>query len=92
MSEQTTYTMYRKDARGTIEVDLNDPVYSLEQLIEKQKIIIKDHEDKIAAWKVNIEHAEQLLESDEKTLHRLETACDAARKALAPSEREKNDA
>lgn len=90
MSDQTEYTMYRKDARGTITVDLNDPVYSLDQLIEKQRVIIKDREQKIAGWQVNIQHHEELLAMDEKTMHRLETARDAARKALGPSERERN--
>lgn len=89
MSDQTQYTMYRKDARGTITVDLNDPVYSLDQLIEKQSVIIKDREQKIAGWQVNIKHQEKLLAMDEKTMHRLEVARDAARKALGPSERER---
>ena len=90
MSDQTQYTMYRKDARGTITVDLNDPVFSLGQLIEKQRVIIEDREQKITAWQMNIRHQEELLALDERTMHRLETARDAARKALGPSERERS--
>jgi uncharacterized protein (DUF3084 family) len=91
MSDQTQYTMYRKDARGTITVDLNDPVFSLDQLIEKQRVIIEDREQKIAGWQSNIAHHEELLAMDEKTMHRLETARDAARKAVGPSERGETD-
>lgn len=78
--------MYRKDARGTIEVDLNDPVYSLDQLIEKQRVIIDDRERRVQGWRDSIAREERLLDIDEQTMHRLEIARDAARKALGPSE------
>lgn len=91
MSDQTQYTMYRKDARGTITVDLNDPVFSLDQLIEKQRVVIDDREKQITAWQANVDHQKQLVTLDYKTLHRLEIARDAARKALGQSKRERGD-
>lgn len=91
MSDSTTYTMYRKDSRGTIEVDLNDPLYSLDQLIEKQKDIVVEREERIQGLLVRIEQERTLLDLDEATLHRLEVARNAARNALGPSARERAD-
>ena len=91
MSDSTKYTMYRRDARGTIEVDLNDPVYSLDQLIEKQCVIVETHQTELAALDRRISSVSELVTMSLSTLHRLETARDAARKALGPSDREQEE-
>lgn len=88
MSAKTTYTMYRKDARGVIEVDLNDPVYSLDQLREKAQEILDDYIEKVRFHKRNLDLYEARVDAQELIVGRLEMAIDAARKTLGPSERE----
>lgn len=89
MSDQTTYTMYRKDARGVIEVDLNDPDYSLKQLIEKAQIELGDRTGKLRHHKGLVEFYEAQVEAAQETLARLQQAQVAVRQALGPGVRER---
>ena len=90
MSEQSVYTMYRRDARGTIEVDLEDPVYSLEGLREKAQVILDEYIEKVRYHESTRDLYKACVDAQEAVVARLDKAIDAARKALGPSEREQN--
>ena len=89
MSAEHIYTMYRQDARGTIEVDLSDPVYSLDGLIDKQTVIVDALQRDIDSLSRRLNEAESRMVDEQSTLHKLEIARDASRKALGPSARER---
>lgn len=82
MSDQSTYTMYRRDSRGTIEVDLHDPVYSLDQLIEKQRVVIEDRSKQIDKWQELIDSASTRRAAEENALAQLIRVRDAAKAEL----------
>ena len=63
MSADREYTMYRQDARGTILVDLDDPVKSIAALLEKAKVDEEDAQKKVADYT-------RLLASAQDTLAR----------------------
>ena len=82
MSNDRKYTMYRQDARGTIEVDLNDPIYSLDQLIEKQGILVEAAKSKLNDHRNGVELYTARFESEIEAYNRLVLARDAANAAL----------
>ena len=82
MSNETRYTMYRRDARGTIEVDLHDPVYSLNQLIEKQEVVIATRDEQIEKWRSLMDNAIHKNNEERAALERLIRARDAVKEEL----------
>lgn len=69
-------------------MDLNDPDYSLKQLIEKAQVELDEKLEKCRYHAGMTEFYEGQADAAEKVLTRLQTAQDAVRKALGPGPRE----
>lgn len=86
MSSERKYTMYREDARGTIEVDLDDPIYSLNQLIEKQELMVQRAEETLERHQDGVKVYTARLDTEAEVLRRLVVARNATQAALGEND------